>query len=297
MKQEKWIKRLGHGWVGCIFVVPAVLLFFCFAGGPAPPAAVAEEAAKAISPYQMDIKPLSTIECGRCHFPVFEAIKQHGGKHQFDCVRCHHEYHVYNPRKKNYDQIMPQCAWCHKSATGGAFHGDNKTLTPCLSCHMDPHQPLGIPMGHIENTCGLCHMPEAKEIESFPSKHESDVACADCHADKHGFIPECSMCHESHSPDVELDSRACMACHPVHKPLEIAYPKTTDSQVCAGCHEDVYGMLQKKVTKHTAVTCADCHPKHGEIPRCTRCHGEPHPKSMKATQCGKCHGIAHDLTM
>jgi predicted CXXCH cytochrome family protein len=92
-----------------------------------------------------------------------------------------------------------------------------------------------------------------------------------------------------------MASKDCMVCHPVHKPLEIAYAKTTDSVICAGCHDDVYDMLQKKVTKHTAVGCADCHPSHGEALPCTQCHGQPHPAGMKATNCGECHGIAHEL--
>jgi predicted CXXCH cytochrome family protein len=88
-----------------------------------------------------------------------------------------------------------------------------------------------------------------------------------------------------------------MACHPVHKPTQISYDKETQSAICAGCHEDVNLLLQKKETKHSFVKCAQCHPAHKEIPQCSTCHGEPHPKSMAidTTQCGDCHGIAHDL--
>jgi len=256
-----------------------------------------EEGAPTVSAYEMDIKPLTTVECGQCHYSVFEAIKKAGGRHQIDCVRCHREYHVYNPRKQNYDQIMPNCAWCHVSATGGDFHGEHQNLTPCLSCHADPHTPLMIPMGEITASCALCHSQVGNELQKYPSKHTTDVACADCHADKHGYIPECDACHESHSPNVGLGTKECMTCHPVHKPTQMIYDKATDSKICAGCHEEAYDLLQKKVTKHTAVTCADCHPSHAEIPLCSRCHGQPHPEAMMATKCGECHGIAHDLLM
>ncbi len=259
--------------------------------GPAP-------AQAAGSPYEMDVKPLTTVECGQCHFSVFQTIKNQGARHQIDCVRCHREYHVYSPRKKNYDKIMPDCAWCHKSATGGAFHGEHKTLTPCLNCHADPHKPLVIPMGDIEEVCGRCHAKEGDEIEKFPSKHTSDVSCSDCHADEHGFIPECSGCHESHSSAVEMGSKDCMTCHPVHKPSQIAYQKDTQSTICAGCHDTVYGQLQAKHTRHTPVACGECHPVHKEIPPCSKCHGEPHPKAMtEGMTCGDCHSIAHDLLM
>jgi predicted CXXCH cytochrome family protein len=123
------------------------------------------------------------------------------------------------------------------------------------------------------------------------------VACTDCHAEKHGYIPDCTACHESHSPEVQMASADCMTCHPVHKPSQIVYAKETASAICSGCHGDVNDMLQANVTKHTAVLCADCHPAHKEIPACSRCHGEPHAKSMMVdvTACGECHGIAHDL--
>ncbi len=299
MKRMKWI-------TGVVGMVLVVVLIGAWAGDrPAPlepmlgpsSAQAREAASPAATPYDVAVKPLTTVECAQCHYSVFETIKNTGGKHRIDCVRCHREYHVYNPRKQNYDQIMPRCAWCHQSASGGAFHGDNKNLTACLNCHTDPHKPLVIPASQIETACALCHAKEAGEIKDFPSKHTTDVACGDCHADKHGYIPECSACHESHSPAVQMTPKDCMACHPVHKPKQITYGKDTDSKICAGCHETAYGLLQKKVTKHTAVACAQCHPSHGEIPTCQRCHGEPHPKDMKATNCKDCHGIAHSLVM
>ena len=257
----------------------------------------AEKSPDIASMYKAKVKPLTTAECGQCHLPIYETVKAQGSKHQIDCVRCHTKYHVYSPRKQNYDQIMPKCSSCHLSASGGPFHGEHKNLTPCLNCHADPHKPLVIPAAEIEASCGFCHSKEGNEIKQYPSRHTTEVACADCHAERHGYIPECSVCHESHSPRVELATAQCMTCHPVHKPTQITYSVDTESLICAGCHDEVNDMLQKKVTKHTAVACADCHPTHKEIPPCSRCHGEPHPKTMmkNVSNCGDCHGIAHDL--
>lgn len=257
--------------------------------------AEAREAEAKISPYEMDIKPLTTDQCGQCHFSIFSAIKSQGGRHQIDCVQCHTEYHVYSPRKQNYAQIMPKCASCHVSASGGPFHGKNKNLTPCLTCHADPHKPLAIPMSDIETSCALCHKKEGDEIKNYPSMHTSEVTCADCHTE-HGQIPECSVCHDSHSPAAELATADCMICHPVHKPTQISYSKETLCTICAGCHDQAYSLLHKKETKHTFVACSDCHPSHKKIPECSRCHGEPHPKMLQdTTKCSGCHGIAHDL--
>ena len=277
------ISRNAAGVVSLVFMIALIL-------------ALGVTPLNAQTPYDAQIQPLTTAECGQCHFSYFQAIKAEGGRHQIDCVECHTVFHAYSPRKQNYEQIMPKCSACHLSAGGGPFHGADARLVPCLACHTNPHTPLDIPMGDIEAACTLCHTPQTREIENFPSKHTTDVACADCHADKHGHIPACDVCHESHSPAVELDSQACMSCHPVHKPTEISYGKETASPICAGCHDDVYDQLQQNVTKHTDVTCADCHPAHGEIPLCSRCHGEPHPAmKVDTTKCGTCHGIAHDL--
>jgi predicted CXXCH cytochrome family protein len=259
----------------------------------------AQETQKAPTPYDVDVKALTTVECGQCHISIFNTIKKQGTKHQIDCVRCHTQYHVYNPRKQNYAQIMPKCASCHVSASGGPFHGKNEKLTQCLTCHADPHKPMVIPMSVIEPVCSLCHAAQGNEVKKYPSKHASDVSCADCHAEKHGYIPECSACHESHSPDVEMAPADCMVCHPVHKPTQIIYDKETSSSICAGCHGNAYKLLQKKETKHTALKCAECHMVHKDVPACSKCHGEPHPKKMlmDTTKCGKCHSIAHDLLM
>jgi len=259
----------------------------------------AQETEKTASPYDIEVKPLTTAECVRCHISIFNTIKKQGAKHQINCVRCHTQYHVYNPRKQNYNQIMPKCDSCHVSTSGGPFHGKNEKLTPCLACHVDPHKPIAIPMSAVETSCALCHAKEGLEINKYPSKHTSDVTCADCHAEQHAYIPECSACHESHSPEVEMASADCMVCHPVHKPAQITYDKETEtiSLVCAGCHSEAYKLLQKKETKHTTVKCAECHSVHKDIPSCSKCHGKPHPEGMMmdTTKCGACHGIAHDL--
>ncbi|MGE4296506.1 MAG: hypothetical protein AB7E47_00635 [Desulfovibrionaceae bacterium] len=243
------------------------------------------------------MQPLSDDDCAQCHFSIYQKIKVDGGKHKIACKRCHTQYHAFSSRKLNYDDIMPKCASCHKDAQGNAFHGADPSLANCLECHADPHQPLAMPMDKVEPNCQKCHLSESKEMADYPSQHASSVSCSDCHADKHGFIPECSACHESHSPDVEMDSKACMTCHPVHKPKQIAYDKATRSVVCAGCHRDVYDMLQKNVTKHTATPCAACHPNHKELEPCSTCHGEPHSSAMMrdTTKCRDCHGLAHNL--
>jgi hypothetical protein len=246
--------------------------------------------------YDFEPKPLHTVEeCAQCHVSVFEQIKSKGGKHQIECVRCHTQFHMFNPKKRPYETVIPKCETCH-----GVFHGKGtKTvrLANCAACHSDPHAPLIIPSPEIENACAICHKKETGQIKNNVSSHTTEVGCIDCHADKHGFIPECNACHESHSPDVDLNSHACMGCHPVHMPTKITYSVETLSTICAGCHNEAYDLLQKNRTKHSDLACSKCHPAHKQIPECNVCHGQPHSRVMMqdTAKCSDCHGIAHNL--
>ena len=78
---------------GKALAVIVVGIMFLLGAGMFCPAEAREAEAK-ISPYEMDIKPLTTDQCGQCHFSIFSAIKSQGGRHQIDCVRCHTEYRI-----------------------------------------------------------------------------------------------------------------------------------------------------------------------------------------------------------
>jgi hypothetical protein len=267
--------------------------------GPAEPvpAAPAQAERREIALYDAGVSPLSTEQCGQCHFPVYDAIREDGGKHRIDCVRCHEKYHSYSPRKQNYAEIMPKCGGCHEGKDGGEFHGADESLKDCFKCHEDPHRPLVMNMDKLSPSCGTCHKAVAGDVAMNPSAHSSSVSCDDCHAESHGTIPECADCHESHSPEVAMTSAECMTCHPVHKPTLISYGDHVSSEICAGCHADVKHKLTNNVTKHTNVPCAGCHLEHKGVEPCSKCHGEPHSKTLMqdTTKCGECHGTAHEL--
>ncbi|BBD07175.1 cytochrome C [Desulfovibrio ferrophilus] len=268
-------------------------------GGAAEPISVepAQPEKREIALYDSGVSPLTTEQCGQCHFPVYDAIREDGGKHKIPCVQCHEQYHAYSPRKQNFDEIMPKCGTCHVGPDGAEFHGSDESLKDCLKCHADVHRPLLMDMENLSPDCGTCHKPVAGELVMNPSAHSSDVGCEDCHADNHGKIPECADCHESHSPEVEMTSAECMTCHPVHKPTVVTYGEDVSSAICAGCHDDVQHNLTKNITKHTDVPCASCHLEHEGIEPCSKCHGEPHSKTLMqdTSKCGDCHGTAHEL--
>lgn len=252
-------------------------------------AAPAPEPVKPKSPYEMDIKPLTPEECARCHYSVFSEIKNEGGKHKIDCVQCHTVFHAYNPKKQNWDQIMPKCQTCH-----GNYHGEKFPV--CGDCHSNPHAPKTqmAMTPEFAKACGDCHAKVSQELRANPSKH-TKVQCAQCHSKKHGYIPACMQCHKPHTQGQKNEE--CLVCHPAHNPLKIEYPETTKNDVCSGCHAEVYQKISTTPSKHGQVACAKCHTKHRYIPKCEECHGKPHGEVVlkKFPNCLQCHVDVHDL--
>ena len=233
--------------------------------------------------------PLQPAECGQCHGGQFVDLKDSGGKHRFACQECHQVFHAYNPRKNNYDELMPLCTTCH-----GQKHGPKQV--DCINCHQNPHAPLLVPaMDRLAKACADCHTAPAKELKKFPSAH-TEQDCQSCHHEKHGYIPDCMECHDGHYAEQPVQD--CLNCHVrVHAPLQIGFPRDSNVQTCSGCHEDVYGKWQGTPSKHGQVACITCHQAHGKVPDCTECHGVPHNKKQMEMfpDCITCHIDVHDL--
>ncbi|MDH4319853.1 MAG: hypothetical protein OEV64_15835, partial [Desulfobulbaceae bacterium] len=246
--------------------------------------------------YEVDIEPLELTDCIRCHISQTGRLREMGGKHRrVACTDCHRQFHAYNPPKENFTDIMPKCSYCHTLQ-----HGENEAVATCLNCHFDPHQPRIVREPEIlEGQCRICHPSIGGLLDEKPSKH-TERKCSECHSKKHGRKPDCVECHQNHSPQLELTTAECMQCHPVHTPLEINYPITQVKELCGGCHTKPYEDLRDTVTKHSTLTCAKCHPKHGYLPECRECHGEQvHHTGIHETKpvCGDCHSIAHKLNL
>ena len=274
----------------CMGIALAVVVFY---GVILPNLALSAET-EGENKYTAAVQPLTLAECARCHTAHYGWLQNNGARHQtVACTDCHEVFHAYNPLRNNYAAIIPKCSSCHD-----APHGTAEPVMQCLECHVNPHQPLvSIPdPAGLEGRCQLCHDEVAASLKAEVSKH-TEQECSSCHSEKHGRIPQCSECHENHSPMVVLETPDCLACHPVHTPLQIVYPLTQSKEVCAGCHDEAYGLLQAKETKHSAFTCAKCHPAHGQVPACQECHGKPHSAAIheKFMNCGDCHNIAHGL--
>jgi hypothetical protein len=277
---------------GLLFIGTALLAVLLLGAFVSLQAIAAEDAAGNM--YSMEVAPLTIEECGRCHTTHYNWLRENGARHQgVACTECHQIFHAYNPLRNNYAELMPQCSSCHD-----APHGTSEAVMQCLECHANPHKPLvSIPvLETLASRCQSCHGDVAASLKAEVSKH-TEQECASCHSETHGRIPQCNECHENHSPMAVLETPDCLACHPVHTPLRISYPISQGKGVCAGCHDEAFGLLEARVTKHSALTCAECHSSHGQLPACRECHGEPHSASIheKYVNCGECHGIAHDV--
>ncbi len=252
--------------------------------------------------YTEQPRSLSPVECASCHNGQYSRLQESKSKHRFDCLDCHDKLHANIPSKNNYTDILPQCSSCH-----GLPHGD--TFSGCAQCHNDPHSPLQIPFSGVSEdianhagkkvvACEVCHYEtEGKEMETYPSKHNTEVGCTGCHGDEqHGIRPTCFDCHEPHTADqIYAD---CLVCHQPHSAMNILpYPKEISNTVCAACHAGIYDALQVNHTMHTELQCASCHITHGQIPKCQDCHGDPHGKAIhkRFPDCLDCHVDPHDL--
>lgn len=227
---------------------------------------------------------LTADDCVKCHSEQPAEIAAKGAAHntEIDCQACHAGH---RPSSEN---NIPACSDCHEGSAH--YEVDN-----CLSCH-NPHQPLEVALkGDHKAVCVSCHSGPEKQMVASPSKHAT-FSCNFCHADTHGNIPDCTECHEPHSATMTQDN--CATCHSAHKPLELTYPGSTASQLCASCHKTVFATLAASQAKHNQVACVTCHADtHGTVPACNDCHGQPHAESMhqRFPNCSDCHNIAHDL--
>ncbi len=225
----------------------------------------------------------NNVFCSKCHTKEITAIESAGGAHNTDisCTDCHSGH-----KPRSFENI-PHCNQCHTDAP----HYNQRQ---CLNCHRDPHQPLQIKLPKKAHTeCLACHERQGEELLQ-PSYH-GQLVCTDCH-DKHGFLPDCMSCHNSHSAD--MTEEHCKSCHAPHKPLELAYSKEVPTLLCSPCHNEATDQIRDTKRKHGELNCAECHfDRHGTIPQCQNCHGKPHASAIhtKFPQCSECHGTAHNL--
>jgi len=138
------------------------------------------------------------------------------------------------------------------------------------------------------NDCIKCHSGPPSDISTNGAGHKK-VTCMDCHAGHRpaskNNIPQCNQCHMG-KPHYEL--KGCLSCHRnPHTPLVITFAGNL-TEPCLTCHTQQIGQLKEHKSKHTALTCTNCHGVHRKKPECTQCH-KPHSAEMTSGDCRSCH--------
>jgi len=273
--------------------VLAGMLFILVISGNAPAGEQRGKAATVTIPpapemYSGEPRSLTPSHCGVCHPAMYHAVKENGGRHRFDCQKCHDIPKSHSSGNVTGNAHKPYCASCHHTPHG-------QKVIRCAECHANPHTPKKLSAeAPIRKFCFECHGSIRDKLAAFASKH-SKIACTTCHT-SHGFKPSCFTCHKPHQQGQALST--CVACHPAHMPRQVQYGKDLPSETCGSCHAGVYAVWEKGLGKHKAIACVTCHKnRHRTIPACSDCHGKPHTPvhHERFPRCLTCHINVHDI--
>lgn len=140
-----------------------------------------------------------TNSCATCHAKVKKELADFPSKHTLlACTKCHFKQHGWKP----------SCSVCHKP------HFKGQEYSTCTKCHQ-VHKPKKVTYTATEPavTCGSCHTKVYTKWKATISRH-AKVNCAQCHHDKHGYIPKCAECHKQpHPPGILVRYPRCLDCH------------------------------------------------------------------------------------
>ena len=147
----------------------------------------------------------------------------------------------------------------------------------------------------LENgDCVKCHAKEVMDVKANGARHLTEVTCLDCHAEHPpsgtDTIPQCSQCHDPQEKK-HFTVAGCIKCHYPHYPLQMNFAAVGDElkPVCLTCHEPQGIELAKYPSKHSQMSCSECHPKHGEFKECLACHDGHGDAGMTYQDCLRCH--------
>ncbi|MBN2706702.1 MAG: hypothetical protein JXR89_09720, partial [Deltaproteobacteria bacterium] len=127
-----------------------------------------------------DLKVLAKA-CETCHSAQkAEVVKYKSAHTAVACSECHHTRHGHKPA----------CTECHSEP-----HAKFVDNAGCMGCH-PVHSPreINYPAATENSLCASCHGDITRALAASPRKH-STLQCVFCHADRHGYVPDCGKCH------------------------------------------------------------------------------------------------------
>lgn len=154
-------------------------------------------------PLNIDFSALDNVKpaCLTCHADKGEEMAAHPSAHsEQDCNSCHNAHGLDKGQFSN-------CLDCHDG------HSADMVVADCTKCHK-PHSPKEVTYSEIPSKlCAGCHGDIVTTLAKSKTKH-SEMACSECHVDKHMTITPCEDCHDlPHSPAMHKKYPKCIQCH------------------------------------------------------------------------------------
>ena len=120
------------------YILAGILFILVLSGNVPAGAQRGKAATRTILPapemYSGEPQSLTPSHCGVCHPAVYRAVKENGGRHRFDCQKCHDILKSHTSGKVTGTAHKPKCASCHDRP-----HGPK--VPRCAECHATPHTP------------------------------------------------------------------------------------------------------------------------------------------------------------
>jgi len=144
------------------------------------------------------------------------------------------------------------------------------------------------------NDCLKCHVEVVRDVKTNGARHLTKVTCLDCHHEHPPagteVIPECSRCHNPQE-NRHFAVGKCAGCHDPHHPLKMDFSAAGNEliPVCLSCHQEPGVELAKYPSRHSQMSCAECHPQHGTFQECSTCHEAHGGVEMSYQDCRRCH--------
>jgi DmsE family decaheme c-type cytochrome len=207
------------------------------------------------------------------------------------------------------------CLGCHDEeadsltfTTAGIFKGRH-------AHRRDARTPFGA--GGLQ--CEACHGPGARHSVKGGGSAEKKRTINSLKADSSRPIEQrnapCLDCHQGsarsgwHAGAHARGDLACTDCHKLHVERDAVLAKTSEAEVCYGCHQQQRADFQKASThpvRHGRMACSDCHNPHGTTSStalllqptlnqtCYTCHAEKRGPLLwehapVAEDCSLCH--------
>lgn len=155
-------------------------------------------------------------------------------------------------------------------------------------------ESTGVGVSLTNDDCIKCHTLEVNDINDNGGRHSTAATCLDCHVEHppagSNSIPECSQCHGSQE-NKHFAVGNCVKCHHPHHPLNTDFAAVGDElkPVCLSCHDSPGVELSRYPSKHSQLSCAECHPQHGTFKKCSDCHEGHGDVAMAYKDCRRCH--------